>query len=96
MYWKDEKQGSLYATSGRRLGISGSGAQVENCALNMRSNRKLNKSSPRRQGRQMEQRKKSSECYPAVFPISLSQTGFLARKPGSRQVVQSLLGKVNT
>lgn len=69
---------------------------MENTALNRRSDTKLNKPSPRRQRRQMEQRKKSNEFYPAVFPISLSQKGCLARKSGSRQVVHGLLGEVNT
>lgn len=59
-----EKQGTglaASATSGRRLESRGRGAQVEDCALNVRSNMKLNKPSPRRRGRQMEQRKKSNE-----------------------------------
>lgn len=64
-------------------------------ALNVRSNEKLSKPSPRRERRQMEQRKRINEFYPAVFPISLSQKGYLARKSGNRQVVQGLLGKVN-
>lgn len=33
--------------------------------------------------------------YPAAFPISFSQKGYLARKAGNRQVVQGLLGEVN-
>lgn len=43
----------------------------------------------------MEQRKERNEFCPAVFPISFSQKGYLARKTGNRQVVQGLLGKVN-
>lgn len=41
----------------------------------------------------MEQRQWRNEIYPAVFPISFSQKGYLARKTGNRQVVHGLLGK---
>lgn len=43
----------------------------------------------------MEQKKGRNEFYPAVFPISFSQKGYLERKAGNRQVFQGLLGKVN-
>lgn len=96
MHWKDEKQIHCILNIWEEDGEQWFRSTVENSALNMRSDTKLNKLSPRRQRRQMEQRKKSNEFYPAVFPISLSQKGSLARKSGRRQVVQGLLGKVNT
>ena len=83
------------AASGRRRASSGSRGQVENSALNVGGSGEWNKRSPRRGERQMEQRKGRNEFYPAVFPISFSQKGYLARKAGSSQVVQGLLGKVN-
>lgn len=54
------------------MGSSGSGAQVENLALNLRSNWEVNKRSPRWEERQMEQKRGEMSfillCFPLVFP----------------------------